>query len=815
MLKENISSTNDNFERYKERISNFSGEFELGLFLFITRKSLTWVIFFFAVSLGCAFVYLRYTPPIFEANSVIQMQSENNAKQILNVESLTESDNSLAEGVELLRSKVFFKRVLAKLPLSTRYYTEGTFKVNELYRNSPFSVETKITNPEINGKKIYVDFTNGNKGSVYYNLSGNKYSQNYETGKWLHFNDFDLKININNFNEINAKQNLVKKNAFYFCLNDTNSILNELYPNLEVKLLNEQAKTVLIAFKDFNPQKATEIVTTMANEYQSFDVESKAKSSKSVIEFIDDQLNIVFEKLKSSENTIQDFRKNNNVNENEVEVSANEARLNTIDDQITSLELEENVLNKIEAEISISKNLDTYTLLAMLAGTPAESNINSVIEDLRKLLIHKEEMLYDVTTTSLSIKSLDYQIEIQKKLLKESIRSAKSNVSRRIDDLKVKSKQFENKYHKLPENEVEYGRLQRLFSINEKYYNLLLEKKTEYSISEKGFVSKTVLLEKADVPNSPVSPNRKVTFIIFVLGALLSSLILIFIRYLAHNEINSLNEITKYTHASISILGIVPRCKQHIPVSQLLVDKSPKSLIAEAFRSIRTNLQFISNEPGPKVIALTSTISGEGKTFVSINLAGIIAFSGKKVVILDLDMRKPKIHIGFAVENIKGMSTLLIGKDTIENTIQHSSLENLDIITAGPVPPNPSELIISQKMDDIVKHLKTIYDVIIIDNPPVGLVSDGIAMIQKADYPIYIFRADYSKRNFIQNVDRLFNEANITRLSVLLNGVDVDRKNYGYNYGYGYGYGYGTGYGYYDEDKSRIGAKKKSFFRRK
>jgi capsular exopolysaccharide synthesis family protein len=317
-------------------------------------------------------------------------------------------------------------------------------------------------------------------------------------------------------------------------------------------------------------------------------------------------------------------------------------------------------------------------------------------------------------------------------------------------------------------------------------------------------------LEKADIPNNPVSPNRRVTFIIYFVSALVVSLLIIFFRYLSHNQINSLNEITKYTHASISILGIIPKCKVDIPVSQLLVDKSPKSLIAEAFRSVRTNLQFISNEPGSKIIALTSTISGEGKTFVAINLAGIIAFSGKKVVIIDLDMRKPKIHIGFGAENSKGMSTLLIGKNNVEETIQKSSLDNLDFITAGPVPPNPSELIISEKMDQILNQLKLMYDVIIVDNPPVGLVSDGIAMIQKADYPIYIFRADYSKRNFIQNVDRLFNETNIKKLSVLLNGVDIDRKNYGYNYGYGYGYGYGTSYGYYDEDKGQKKSKNKN-----
>ncbi len=420
-------------------------------------------------------------------------------------------------------------------------------------------------------------------------------------------------------------------------------------------------------------------------------------------------------------------------------------------------------------------------------------------------------MLFDVKSSSDGVKEIEHSIEIQKKLLKESLKSVKTSISVKKEDLKLKALDFETKNNKLPQNEIEYSRLQRLYSINEKYYNLLLEKKTEYSISKAGFVSQSSVLDKADVPSSPVSPNRKTTFILYMVAALVVSLLIIFTRYLSHNEINSLNEITKYTNASISILGIIPKCKVDIPVSQLLVDKSPKSLIAEAFRSVRTNLQFISNEPGSKIIALTSTISGEGKTFVAINLAGIIAFSGKRVVIIDLDMRKPKIHIGFGAENSKGMSTLLIGKNTVEETIQKSNLEYLDFITAGPVPPNPSELIISQKMDEILVYLKTIYDVIIIDNPPVGLVSDGIAMIQRADYPIYIFRADYSKRNFIQNVDRLFNEANIQRLSVLLNGVDIDRKNYGYNYGYGYGYGYGSSYGYYDDDKTKTKTKKNIF----
>lgn len=203
-------------------------------------------------------------------------------------------------------------------------------------------------------------------------------------------------------------------------------------------------------------------------------------------------------------------------------------------------------------------------------------------------------------------------------------------------------------------------------------------------------------------------------------------------------------------------------------------------------------------------MAATSTVSGEGKTFIAINLGGIIAYGGKKVIILDLDMRKPKIHKGFGVENHKGMSTLLIDKDEVDNCIHHSKQENLDFITAGPVPPNPSELIINGRLDEIINYLKESYDLIICDTPPVGLVTDGIEMIKKADYPIYIFRSEYSKKHFIHSIDRLIQDNHITKLSVVLNAVDTKSRSIGFGYGYGYGYGYGTGY--YDDNENEKGS---------
>ena len=228
-------------------------------------------------------------------------------------------------------------------------------------------------------------------------------------------------------------------------------------------------------------------------------------------------------------------------------------------------------------------------------------------------------------------------------------------------------------------------------------------------------------------------------------------------------------------------------------------------------RAIRTNLQFIDNSEGPKVISITSTVSGEGKTFVGINLAGIIAYSGKKVVVLDLDMRKPKIHKAFSepnniIPNGKGMSEILSGIESYKLCIQKSRVDNIDFITAGTIPPNPSELILSDAMDLLLDELRKEYDYIIIDNPPIGLVTDAMKNLQRADFPIYVFKSNYSKRFYIANLDFLYIDCNIKKMSLVLNGFDFSNiygDKYGSKKGYGkystYGYGYGYGYGYYED----------------
>ncbi|MDX9889591.1 MAG: polysaccharide biosynthesis tyrosine autokinase, partial [Bacteroidales bacterium] len=301
---------------------------------------------------------------------------------------------------------------------------------------------------------------------------------------------------------------------------------------------------------------------------------------------------------------------------------------------------------------------------------------------------------------------------------------------------------------------MELKKLQNLVEVSSISYNKLLEAKISYSIIRAGVTSPYIILENASSALLPISPKRSMTFLISLVIAFILGFGFLFIKYLFYNEIRDVEDITNYTE--IPFLGSVPNYgdKRFLDESQMIVDKHPKSAIAEAMRKLRTNLQFINNEEGPKIVSITSTIPGEGKTFIGINLAAIVTYSGKKVIILDLDMRKPKIHKAFnnkehSITNTKGMSNILAGTHTWEECLKESRLKNLHFITAGNIPPNPSELILSDKMKKLIDDLKQHYDFIFIDNPPIGILADAMYSLQIADYPIYVLRSMYSYRPFI------------------------------------------------------------------
>jgi tyrosine-protein kinase Etk/Wzc len=784
---------------YRDRLANISGEFDAGLFIHIVRKSLPWLALCVLLSAVAAFLNLRYTPLVYESRAIIQLAEDDNVNRILNVESYIE-EGQVESRLEQLRSKLLIGRTLQRLPMRISYFAKGQILTSEHYSFSPYKIElTELENPALQDVPVIIRFSGPTAFHLIYNENTYGPFRDEEPSRTP---DFTIRVRVENPIELMRNED---EYELFFRINSLQSLTSRFYQGLDVRILNSTAKTIEVSYRDNNPYLARDFVREHSGEFIAYDLEKRQKSDDNVLAFLDNQIDTVFDRLRESEVKLNTYKQQNRITDLDEVGSAYLERLNNYEAQSTGLMLEERLLEEVEKLTRRNATeIEVYNLIPLIAGSQYESSLSKLLEKLYVLLSDKQVALYSVTPESEKARSLNYQIDVQKSIILQSVSALREQIRNRRSEIDTRIEEVEGTYYRIPQKELEYARLQRLFSINEKYYTLLLEKAIEYRISKEGFVSNNQILEEARVPSGPISPRRSMVWISFLLIGFIAGLILIAVRYFLHNHLTSLHDVVRLSDAALPSLGIVPRFRSPIPVSMLLVDKNPRSILAEAFRTIRTNLQFLRAHSGPSVISITSTISGEGKTFVAINLAGIIAFGGKRVVVVDLDMRKPKIHRGFGVENKEGMSTLLVGRNQLDEVIRRSQMENLDFITAGPTPPNPSELILMPRMQEILGELRRRYDAVILDTPPVGLVTDAVPLMRSADFPIYVFRADYSQRQFVQVADRLVNESGIP-VSIVLNAVDLERARYSrrYSYGYGYGTGYGNEEGYYQEDAHR------------
>ncbi|NUM51605.1 MAG: polysaccharide biosynthesis tyrosine autokinase [Flavobacteriales bacterium] len=795
-----------------EIVNSLSSDLDFQRLLLVADKSKGWVLLFLFVSVISGLIYLRYTVPVYESSTIIQIVSNNAAQQVLSVENPFEKNDIQAE-VEFLKSKFLLERALKKLPLEVSYFNKGQFLSYELYKNSPFTVEYEIADSTLYNKPFHFTVINENLLSLTYTKNGTLVEKEFGPEK-IELEGGVFKIKINNYATIVDMQNQLKQQEFTFIINTPSAMVDKCISNLNITLINPSAQTIQISFRDNNSTKAKDIAETLANEFKLYDVEKRSQSSRKVLEFIEIQLDLAYNRLKLSETNLQQYKKQNNLSDVDQFASLYLDKLNRFENEIIDLDLQLNVLKEIEAKINSGKNeIEVEALLPILAGTEYETSITTYIAPLKELSLKRQRALQETTAGYEAVKVIDQQIALHRKLLTETITSLRQKLFSKKQELVSKAGNIQNKFLNIPEKELEYARLQRMSSIDEKFFSLLLEKKTEFSISEAGFVPQHIILENAQISAVPISPKKNLVIITFFACGLVISILFVLMRYLFYRTISSIGELEKILNAPLYVLGGIPNYKKEMPVSQLIVNQNPKSLIAESFRNVRSNLQFISSAEGSKIIAITSTISGEGKTFISINIGGIFAFSGKKVIILDMDMRKPKIHVGFGVDNTKGMSSILIKTENYKNCINKSLLENLDFITAGPIPPNPSELILNGNINELLESLKKEYDYVIIDNPPIGLVTDGLSLMQKADYPIYVFRADYSKRMFVKNAEKLYYTNKIKNLCAVINGVNINKSYYGKGYNYGYNSSYTNDY-YVDDTQEQSGVFKR-FFRKK
>ncbi len=332
----------------------------------------------------------------------------------------------------------------------------------------------------------------------------------------------------------------------------------------------------------------------------------------------------------------------------------------------------------------------------------------------------------------------------------------------------------------MPDKNTQFSKNQRYYKLYEEFYLAMMQSKAEFEIAQAGSTPDFKILSSATLPEDPISPKRYLILGIGLVAGIVLNVFLIGILYLLNNKITSTKEVERGTQ--IPLLGVIPNSRHKTETIFHVID-NPKSIVSEAIRTLRTNLEFFNSGNKSKVITISSTVSGEGKSFLAMNLGGVLALSRKKVVLLDLDMRKPKNEkYPAGNDSSKGMSTLLIKKNVWTDCVVKTSLENFDFIPSGPHPPNPSELLLNGEFTDLLEELKNTYDYIVIDTPPVGLVTDGIMAMKRSDLSIYVFRANYSKKDFMDSLLRTITINKLNHVATILNDMPVNNNYYGYGY---------------------------------
>lgn len=765
----------------------------------VLKKSIPWLILLLIFTNSIAYLYVRYTQPIYESSSILKLDIKSDASLLGVRDAIGPETKGLSGEVELLKSRLFLGKVVDAVKMDVSYYHPGRSHflsqiVDERYQNSPFVVNYKLKDSNFYNKKFELEITNENSFILSYFIGAEKKEIRQNFGKQITNESFNFLIEkAPSFNPDSEEKD------YYFTINTREALINYFVSNVTVRPENFSAKTIKISLKHHNRHKVRDLVQAIDTLYLDFTKQAKNQTIEQKIAFLDGQLLKTSKKLEKYESYFENFTIENRTTDLSKDVSQTIGLLNTLDSQRFKLRNSLDNIQLISNQIESKNPLSNNSLMAM----DLPSFIKESAKTYSELAFERELKLTSHNENTLVIRRIDQRLEVEKERASEQINQYEQRLIDAIEDIKERGELLERRFGELPSMGTDYNKNKRSYSLHEAEYLGIIKSKMEYEIARAGTVTNFLELSPASFPAGPVEPQKLLVHGIGIVAGLVFCLLFIAIRYLLHNKISSHKELERLVN--VPVLGIIPHYnKEKLTVSQLVVDKNPKSAISESIRSIRTNMDFLVTNEKKKVISITSTVSGEGKTFIAVNLGAVLALAKSKIVVVDLDMRKPKVHLAFGEQKGEaGVSTILIGKNSISDALNTTSLDNLSYITAGPIPPNPSELILSDRFEQFINDLKNEFDVIILDTPPVGLVTDGILAMKHADLPIYVVRADYSKKSYLKSINNLALNQKFNNLTAILNSVKSNK-----NQGYGYGYGHGYGYGYYEDDVENNGSSK-------
>ncbi len=709
-----------------------------------------WYLFFITIVLVMliAFLFNKYTEPVYKVKTTVLITEDkgglNDAQSLLGFGNITNTQK-LQNQIGILKSRSLVSRTLKSLDFNISYFKEDNFVTSEVYNESPFNVTIDTSHGQpVGNVKFFVTILSDNEFrleaegqdlSLYnYNtykesdkkVASIKYDKKHRFGEQVSTSGFAFRI------EKTPKYNLKTSESqrYYFVFNSLNAMISQ-FSGYEIEPINKEASIVEISLKGNNSQKAVDFLNRLTMEYIRQGLEKKNQIAINTILFIDGQLGEIRDSLTTNENVLQNFRTTNQI----MNLDAQSQQVYT---SITELEKEKAVLlvkakyyNNLKSYIQ--KNEDDINGIVVPSSMGIDDPVlTQILTELQGLYSEKSERLISTKPNNPMVMAINQKIANTKMALTESITNIVKTSDISIKDIDSRIDQLSGFFRNLPATQRQLLGIERKYKLNDAIYTYLLQKRSEAAITKASNTPDNEIVDVADpVVQEQVFPKTSLNYTIaFLLGLIIPLLYILGKDYLNDKVVNK-NDIEK--HTTLPVIGHVLHNKHE---SNIVAYTSPKSAISESFRALRTNLQYMTQGKEKFTILITSTSVSEGKTFTSMNLACIYAQFDRKTLLMGYDLRKPKIYQDFGLKNTVGITSYLIGKSTLEDIIQKSPVPNLDIISAGPVPPNPAELIASPLNVKMLAELREIYDYIIIDTPPVGIVTDAFLLIPHTDVNI-------------------------------------------------------------------------------
>jgi capsular exopolysaccharide synthesis family protein len=785
----------ENFQR--NITSNGTAPEEDGLdfkkLLYTVLQYWPWFLGSLLLCLLFAFLYLRYATPVYRITSKILIKDDKSSPagsgsqgDLLNELDIFNTKNNVNNEKQVLQTYYVVKKVVDELQLNISYFAVGNIKLGELYKNSPFKIQLLYLKDSVPPQMFDLKFSDSSPG---FTIDNDSLHGKYKLNDTIKTTNTSFIVQSNGISK-------PQYSKYQISITTPREATEKYLEALNFDISDREASVIEITLHETVPQKGEDILNKLYEVYTHMNEDDKNRIADSTISFIDERLAVVSAELSGVEKNIEQFKIKNQLSTDlpeQARLALNNA--SDVQKQLTETDVQINVVEALEDHLK-----GNSPRVVPNAAVIQDPTYISTVQEYNTLVLERDRQLQTTKPDNPVIQNLNSQIDGVKKNLLVSLDNIKKEMQISRNQLADKNARLLGEIKTGPVKERAFLDISRQQDVKQQLYLYLLQKREETAISKSGTLANSRLIEPGKSDALPFSPKKSLLYLATLCLGILLPTGTIYLKNVLNNTVTNVSDVVKETN--VPILGEIGH---NATRKTIVAEQNSRTALAEQFRAVRTNLQFLLKGKEHQIIMITSSTVGEGKSFFTINLGSSLAISNKKVVLMELDLRKPKISKELGLSTETGFTDYLISKCKKEAIIKPTQVHsNLFLISSGSIPPNPAELLLSVEVDELFAWLKAEFDYIIVDTPPAGLVIDPVLIGKYTDAAIYIVRQRQTLKEQLKIVNDFKQNNKIPNLSILINDVKLNKT-----YGYGYGYGYISDY-YSDGKKQKFNFLKKA-----